>query len=430
MSLTTTSQSNTSTLPGLDAAIASREKTAVTLALLFLLFLGLLDVQIISPILPALAADFQTSIAAAGVAVTIYAAAASACALVIGPLSDHFGRLLFLRWAAAFFGLAAGLAWFAPSFPVYLAARLFAGAAGGVISACVIAQIADLFPYEARGRAMGWIGAMYFAAAVVGVPAGAWMAGSWGWRFIYVILVALAIIVAVLLFRRRASFTHALPALAQAPQTEDWSFARLITQQTKAYAHYWRMPVTRRGLLLALAFAATASGLLTYLGAWLNAAFGMTAPQIGLVFLVTGLASTITAFSGGWWSDRFGKRRLIVISSGLLVAVLPGLAHVTTMVQLYLACAAGGVFLALREGPFQALLTELVPAQQRGAYLALRNFTSQLTIAASAAACGFLYEHFGFRAICYFAAGFSLLAMFVAARTADPAERDGSTKVA
>lgn len=422
MSLTTTSQSNTSTLPGPDAAIASREKTAVTLALLFLLFLGLLDVQIISPILPALAADFHTSIAAAGVAVTIYAAAASACALVIGPLSDHFGRLLFLRWAAAFFGLAAGLAWFAPSFPVYLAARLFAGAAGGVISACVIAQIADLFPYEARGRAMGWIGAMYFAAAVVGVPAGAWMAGSWGWRFIYVILVALAIIVAVLLFRRRASFTHALPALAQAPQTEDWSFARLITQQTKAYAHYWRMPVTRRGLLLALAFAATASGLLTYLGAWLNAAFGMTAPQIGLVFLVTGLASTITAFSGGWWSDRFGKRRLIVISSGLLVAVLPGLAHVTTMVQLYLACAAGGVFLALREGPFQALLTELVPAQQRGAYLALRNFTSQLTIAASAAACGFLYEHFGFRAICYFAAGFSLLAMFVAARITDPAE--------
>ncbi len=420
MSLTTTPQSHASTVP---APIASHEKTPVTLALLFLLFLGLLDVQIISPILPELAADFHTSIAAAGAAVTIYAAAASACALVIGPLSDHFGRLLFLRWAATLFGLAAGLAWFAPSFPIYLAARLFAGAAGGVISACVIAQIADLFPYEARGRAMGWIGAMYFAAAVVGVPAGAWMAGSWGWRFIYVILVALAVIVAVLLFRRRASFAHALPALAQEPpQTDDWNFARLITQQAKAYAHYWRMPVMRRGLLLALAFAATASGLLTYLGAWLTAAFGMTTSQIGLVFLVTGLASTITAFSGGWWSDRIGKRRLIMISSGLLVAVLPGLAHVATIVQLYLACAAGGMFLALREGPFQALLTELVPAQQRGAYLALRNFTSQITIAASAAACGFLYEQFGFRAICYFAAGFSLLAMFVAARITDPAE--------
>jgi putative MFS transporter len=176
-------------------------------------------------------------------------------------------------------------------------------------------------------------------------------------------------------------------------------------------------------LLLALAFAATASGLLTYLGAWLAAAFGLSTAASGLVFLVTGLASTVTAFSGGWWSDRFGKRRMIVISSALLVMVLPWLARVTDLSQLYLACAAGGIFLALREGPFQALLTELAPAQQRGAYLALRNFTSQITIAASAVACGWLYEHFGFSAICYFSAGFSLFATIVAASSAEPAEK-------
>ncbi|MDZ7268754.1 MAG: MFS transporter [candidate division KSB1 bacterium] len=389
----------------------------VIIALLLLLFLGLLDVQILSPILPGLAVSFQTTIAAMGIAVTVYAAAASACALVIGPLSDYFGRLPFLRWAALLFTLAAAGAWLAPAFPFYLAARLLAGLAGGVISAAVIAQMADSFPYESRGRAMGWIGAMYFAAAVVGVPAGALLAGSWGWRALYLVLAGAAGALTVCLFALRAIKTpRAQAATAQAEGANDWRLLPVVTGQIRAYSHYWRAPRTRQGLLLALAVSATTSLLLTYLGVWLSARFGMSTAEIGLVFLLTGLAATITALTGGWWADRFGKRRVIILSSAMLVVVLPLLAHVTTLVQLYLLCAAGGMLLAVREGPFQALSTEVVPVQERGAFLALRNFTSQLAIAASAAAGGVLYQAFGFRAICFAAAGSSALALIAAAR--------------
>ncbi len=389
----------------------------VIIALLLLLFLGLLDVQIISPILPKLAASFHTTIAAMGIAVTVYAVAASACALVIGPLTDHFGRLPFLRWAALIFAVAAAAAWLAPAFPFYLGARLLAGIAGGAISAGVIAQMADFFPYESRGRAMGWIGAMYFAAAVAGVPAAALLAGNLGWRALYLVLAAAAGCLAFGLFALRAARTDRLMSAGMNAQWPiHWRLAPLVSGQIKAYSHYWRAARTRQGLLLALAVSATASLLLTYLGVWLTDRFGMSTSAIGVVFLVTGLASTITALTGGWWADRFGKRRVIVLSSALLALILPALAYVATPLQLYLACAAGGIFLAVREGPFQALSTELVPVQQRGAYLALRNFTSQLTIAASAAAGGLLYQTVGFSAICFVAAGCSVLALIVAAR--------------
>ncbi len=386
----------------------------VILALLLLLFLGLLDVQIISPILPKLAASFHTTIAAMGMAVTVYAGAASACALVIGPLTDHYGRLPFLRWAALIFAMAAAVAWLAPAFPFYLGARLLAGIAGGAISAGVIAQMADFFPYESRGRAMSWIGAMYFAAAVAGVPAAALLAGNLGWRALYLVLAAAAGCLAFCLFALRAARTDRASMNAQWPI--QGRLVPLVTGQIKAYSRYWCAARTRQGLLLALAVSATASLLLTYLGVWLTERFGMSTSAIGAVFLVTGLASTITALTGGWWADRFGKRRVIVLSSALLALLLPALAYITTPLQLYLACAAGGIFLAVREGPFQALSTELVPVQQRGAYLALRNFTSQLTIAASAAAGGLLYQTFGFSAICLVAAGCSVLALVVAAR--------------
>ena len=110
------------------------------LQLLFILFLGLVDSQMLSPMLPVLAAEFGVSPAMMGMVVTAYACAAALCALIIGPLSDRWGRIIFLRVAAMLFALASMLAYFANDFATYFSARVLAGLAGGTISACVLAR--------------------------------------------------------------------------------------------------------------------------------------------------------------------------------------------------------------------------------------------------------------------------------------------------
>jgi predicted MFS family arabinose efflux permease len=54
---------------------------------------------------------------------------------------------------------------------------------------------------------------------------------------------------------------------------------------------------------------------------------------------------------------------------------------------------------AFRQGPLTALITELVPSNQRGAFIALRNIFSQTGIGAAAVLGGLLFERHGYAAV-------------------------------
>jgi len=383
--------------------------------LLSVLLLGLIDVQIFSPILPLLSKDFNISIATAGIAVTAYAITSALWALFIGPLSDRFGRLIFLRIAAALFATASLLAFFSERFGVYVGARVLAGLAGGSISACSIALVADIVPYERRGKAMGLVGAMYSVAAVAGVPIGAVLAGSFGWRSIYLIFAVPALLLAIFMHRTQIAVdtqfvTNGNGATQRRPASGILDAVRI---QLRGYGRFWTNGDTRSGLLLAISFSAAATSLLTYLGVWLSQDFNMDVELVGVVFLTTGLAALLGAFGGGWMADRLGKRRLIGVSSLALTAVMLTSYFVQNQAQVFAFCITGAMAMAVREGPYQALITEQVEAFERGAYIAMRNSTSQISIAATAALCGVVYQHFGYVAVTSFAATCSLLSAIV-----------------
>jgi predicted MFS family arabinose efflux permease len=380
---------------GIFSPLFIKPTRMLIIQLLVILFLGLVDGQMLSPMLPALASEFGAPAATMGMVVTAYACAAAVCALIIGPLSDRWGRIIFLRAAAFLFALTSLLAYFADSFAIYFSARLLAGLAGGTISACVLAQMADAFTFQRRGRAMGWVGAMYSLAAIIGVPAAAWMTDQWSWRSIYLLL---AVAAALLAFSLRSFTVHATPQPV------------LVRQALRDYSRYWRTPATRRGLLLASTISGTAAALLTYLGAFLTASFGMSISAVGFIFLIAGLASTLGAVAGGALSDRVGKQRMVTLCSLALAMIFPVLMRAESVVQLYVIIGAAGLFLAGREGPYQALISELIAPTERGAYIAMRNATSQLAIAISAAAAGWLYGRNGFGAVALFATALSLLA--------------------
>jgi predicted MFS family arabinose efflux permease len=103
-----------------------------------------------------------------------------------------------------------------------------------------------------------------------------------------------------------------------------------------------------------------------------------------------------------------------------LAAILLAVSAVQTRTSVFIFCAAGGLAMALREGPFQALISELIPANERGAYIALRNAISQLAIAFAVTLGGILFERFGFNAVAYFAAACSLAASGLVLLMADP----------
>jgi predicted MFS family arabinose efflux permease len=108
-------------------------------------------------------------------------------------------------------------------------------------------------------------------------------------------------------------------------------------------------------------------------------------------------------------SDRFGKRSLSLISSVLLAISLVLIPRLEWGGLLLVAFLAATLAFAFRQGPLQALATELVPRHARGALVAVRNTASQVGIASSTAASGFLYDSLGYGAVGLFSGVITLL---------------------
>src|SRR5262249_39714751 len=143
------------------------------LVLFGVLFLGVSDTQLVAPLLPLIATDFHITPGSAGMIVTTYSLAAAFFALLIGPISDRIGRKKVLTFGIACFAVASFLTYSIASFSSLLIVRMLTGLSAGTLSTCSLSYAADYYPYAQRGRAMGILSMAYFAAFVVGVPAGA-----------------------------------------------------------------------------------------------------------------------------------------------------------------------------------------------------------------------------------------------------------------
>ncbi len=385
----------------LESARAADE-TRLVLVLFALLALGNVDAQVMAPLLPQIARGLGTTDAWVGRAVSGYAIAAAVAALVAGPLSDRLGRRGFLAGAAVVLGLASAGSSITGSFGGFALARVAAGAGAGVISALSIAAIADAVPYERRGRSMGWVATAYTAAPIFGVPLAAWAAGAFGWRANYAAFAASGVI-----------FGLAVQAwLREGPRP----VGREV--RSRRYLSFFATRATALGALSAFFITGGVTGFLLFLGAYLQERLGLTLSQVGLVFLLSGAASLGGAFGAGRLSDRVGKTRVALAGCLSLAAVLVAVPHLNGPL-LYVALALVGVSVAARLAPLQSIVTELVPADCRGAYVALRNTVSQSGNAAAAMGGAALYE-LGFAYVCYMAAAFSVAAFVLLSWIEEP----------
>jgi len=355
--------------------------------LFLLLFLGLADNQTIAALLPSLLGSLHVSVGMAGLLVAVYSLAAALASFVSGTLSDHYGRRRFLFIGVLLFAVSSWVASRTATFNALLVARGLTGFAAGMLSTCSITYAADWFEYRVRGRALGMISSAYFAAPILGVPLAAQIADRYGWRrsFLFFAILALAV----------GAFSWGLP--------KDKLSSEPSSHKLRAAGRAFRSFLVRRDTAAALGIAFLVSGglvgFLTYVGQWLNSAFGVSTRTIGWVFMLGGVVALGSAPAGGIVSDRCSKRSVSIASNAVLalaVAVIPLFSWGFWLLAVFSVASIGAAF---RQGPLTALITELVPSTQRGAFIALRNIFSQTGIGAAAVLGGFLFERHGYAAV-------------------------------
>ena len=72
-----------------------------------------------------------------------------------------------------------------PALNVVVAARFLQAVGGGALVPVALAVVGDLFGVTRRGLALGLVGAVPEAGGVLGPLWGAWLTGTWGWRWIF-----------------------------------------------------------------------------------------------------------------------------------------------------------------------------------------------------------------------------------------------------
>ena len=133
----------------------SRLSTTAVVLLMTLGTLGQLALNIVLPSLPAIGAELQTAPGAERLVLSVFLIGFAGGQLLVGPLSDRFGRRVILLPGLALYALLGGAAAMTASLEWLLAARLIQGlgAAAGFVIARAVAR--DVFEGPALIRIFG-----------------------------------------------------------------------------------------------------------------------------------------------------------------------------------------------------------------------------------------------------------------------------------
>ncbi|GAB6902240.1 MFS transporter [Kineosporia succinea] len=280
-----------------------------------------------------------------------------------------------------------------------------AQAALNAVLAAITATVPDQVPTSRRGG----VGGALAVAQTLGVVGGTGIAAATGSTAAGYLTLAGVLVVTTLPYALNSRDT----AIARQDRPP-FGLRRLSPRRHPDFAWAW---ITR--FLMNLGNALLILYLLYYLkdsvGLDVEAAdstvFGLTA--------VYGLGTVLTAFAGGIWSDRAGRRRVFVIWSGLITAAaLLVFALAPTLPAVWAAAVVLGIGFGAYQAVDFALVTQVLPRKADSARdLGVLNIATALPqVLAPALAAGVLGLGFGYRGLYLLAAGVSVLGSVLVVR--------------
>ena len=155
-----------------------------------------ISLYMLVPALPVLATTFGRDISIAQMTVSLYMVGIACSQIIMGPLSDKFGRRPVLLAGLGLMVVASAACIFAESLPQLIAARFLqalGGATGMVVSRAIIR---DLYSRERIGAMISLVIAVMMIAQMLSPLTGGLLETAFGWRSIFYVITAASIVIA------------------------------------------------------------------------------------------------------------------------------------------------------------------------------------------------------------------------------------------
>lgn len=292
------------------AAAPPRKLTAATLTLLAgLAAIGTLSTNIILPSFPSLAGEFGVESRELGVTLSSFFMAFALGQLVVGPLSDRYGRRQLVLGGMVIFMAGTAVCMFAGSLDVLILGRVIQGL--GVCAASVLSRAIarDLFDGEELARALSLVMIAMAAAPGFSPLLGSTLDWAFGWRATFAFVAVAAVVLSAGYFFGMGE-THPVDRRA----------AHTVGSVAKAYG---KLAVDGKFILPALAVSLVIGGLYALFGASpaiLVEGMGLSGMQLGLYFAGTVFVVFGAGFAAPKLAQRVGAARAALIGAGFALA--------------------------------------------------------------------------------------------------------------
>src|SRR4249919_3067793 len=158
-----------------------------------------ISLYLLVPALPVLATTFGRDISIAQMTVSLYMVGIACSQIIMGPLSDRFGRRPVLLGGLGLMVAASAACVFAETLPQLIAARFLqalGGASGMVVSRAIIR---DLYSRDRISSMISLVIGVMMTAQMLSALAGGLLETAFGWRAIFYFITAASLSVAVLI---------------------------------------------------------------------------------------------------------------------------------------------------------------------------------------------------------------------------------------
>jgi EmrB/QacA subfamily drug resistance transporter len=394
-------------LPG-SSQVRNPSHRGWTLAIVSIgLFMVVLDNLVVNVALPSIHRDLGGSIQALEWTVSAYVLAYAVLLLTGSALGDRFGRKRMFILGIALFTLSSAAAALAPSTASLIAARASQGVGAAIVTPLTLTLLAEAFPPERRGVALGvWSGISGVAVALGPLVGGAVIQVS-SWHGIFWINVPIGLALVPLAHLRLAESRGPakqldLPGLALASSGLFGIVFGLVRSQSQGWVSPDVLVALAAGVLLVAAFivyelraaepmlplsffadrgfAVTNAvsmamyfgmfGSIFFLSQFLQNVLGNTPLQAGEKLLVWTGATMVVSPLAGIFSERYGSRLFMAAGLALQATALGWLASLASVSQSYASMIApfvlAGAGMALVFAPAANAVLSSVRTDQAG----------------------------------------------------------------
>ena len=315
--------------------------------------------------------SLQISVAVAGqliaVAAAVMCVGAPLFASVVGGWDRRRLLALSMLWYAALLGLSACV----PSFGSLMVVRALAVISPAIFTPQAAACVGLLVPPDQRGRAITFVFLGWSVASVVGMPLGAWIGGTLGWRSAFGFVALLSLVSALWVWRTLPNGIRP-PAMSKAAWGE--------TLQSKALMLC---------VAVTLLYSAGQFILFSYFAPYFQAHLQTTPAQLSLLFAIFGAFGLLGNIVMSRHIDRVGASRSVMWAVGSMAVSLLLWPLGTSFFLAALVLVPWGLGCFSSNSAQQARLVGLAPALASGS-IALNTSAMYAGQAVGAAGGGWL----------------------------------------